>query len=96
MTLNETMELMLKNETDEKKIRCLEEIGEFLIGCNPSEKIDGRRLFELTEKLVKEWPELVTVLVALSYVASVGLKDADVDPKEIADTVDLSEFMTEE
>lgn len=95
MTLNETIEFMLKNETDERKIKCLEEIGEFLVGCNPDEKIDGRKLFELTEKLVREWPELVTVLVALSYVASVGLKDADVDPKEIAG-VDLSEFMKEE
>lgn len=83
MTLNEAFEFMLKNETDERKIKCLEEIGEFLVGCSPDEKIDGRKLFELTEKLVREWPELVTVLVALSYVASVGLKDADIDPKEI-------------
>ena len=86
---------MLKNEADERKIKTLEELSEFLVETKIDKKISGRRLFELTEKLVREWPEFVTVLVALSYLASVGLSDADIDPKEVSN-IDLSKFMTEE
>ena len=95
MTINDAIDSMLKNETDERKLKCLEDLGAFLIETGEAKKISGRRLFELTEKLVKEWPEFITVLVALSYLASVGLSDADIDPKEVSN-IDLSEFMEEE
>ncbi len=95
MTINEAIDSMLRNETDERKVKSIGELCEFLIENKDDKKINGRRLFELTEKLVKEWPEFVTVLVALSYLASVGLSDADIDLKEVSN-IDLSEFMTEE
>lgn len=95
MTINQAIEFMLKNEKDEKKIKCIENLDILISESKNNEKIDGRKLFELVEKLVKEWPELVTMLLSLTYVASVGFSDADIDPKDISD-MDLSEFMTEE
>lgn len=95
MTINEAIDSMLRNETDERKLKCLEELGAFLVAEGQDKKINGRKLFELTENLVKEWPEFVTMLVALSYLASVGLHDAEIDPKEVG-SIDLSGFMEEE
>lgn len=95
MTINQAIESMLKNETDERKLRTLEELGAFIMEIRGNKKISGRKLFELTEKLVKEWPEFITVLVALSYLAGAGLSYADIDIKEVSN-IDLSEFMTEE
>lgn len=95
MTINEAIDSMLRNETDEKKIEAIGELCEFLAAEGQNDKINGRKLFELTEKLVKEWPEFVTMLVALSYLASVGLHDAEIDPKEVGG-IDLSGFMEEE
>lgn len=95
MTINDAIDSVLRNETDKRKIKYIEELCEFLMETKIDKKISGRKLFELTEKLVKEWPEFITVLVALSYLASVGLSDADIDPKEVSN-IDLSEFMAEE
>lgn len=95
MTINQAIEFMLKNEKDEKKIKCIENLDILIMEAKNNEKIDGRKLFELVEKLVREWPELVTMLLSLTYVASVGFSDADIDPKDISN-MDLSEFMTEE
>lgn len=95
MTINQAIESMLKNETDERKLKTLEDLAAFIIETKGDEKISGRKLFELTEKLVKEWPEFITALVALSYLASAGLSNADIDLKEV-NNIDLSEFMTEE
>lgn len=95
MTINEAIDSMLRNETDEKKIEAIGKLSEFLITEGQDKKINGRKLFELTENLVKEWPEFVTMLVALSYLASLGLHDAEIDPKEVGG-IDLSGFMEEE
>lgn len=95
MTISEAIDYMLEKETDENKLRCLNELGMFLVENKADGKINGRKLFELVEKLVKEWPEFVTMLVATSYLASAGLSNVNIDPKEIV-SIDLSDFMTEE
>lgn len=95
MTITEAIDYMIEKETDERKLGCLNELGMFLVENKADGKINGRKLFELVEKLVKEWPEFVTMLVATSYLASAGLSNVNIDPKEII-SIDLSDFMTEE
>ena len=95
MTINEAIDSMLRNETDEKKIEAIGKLSEFLVTEGQNDKINGRKLFELVENLVREWPEFVTMLVALSYLASVGLSNAEIDPKEVGG-IDLNGFMEEE
>lgn len=95
MTIIDTINYMIEKETDEKKLGCLSELGMFCVESKADEKINGRKLFELVEKLVKEWPEFVTMLVATSYLASAGLSNVNIDPKEIVN-IDLSDYMTEE
>ena len=95
MTIIEAIDYMIAKETDEKKLGCLNELGAVLVLGKADGKINGRKLFELVEKLVKEWPEFVTMLVATSYLASAGLSDTNIDPKDVGN-VDLNEFMTEE
>lgn len=93
MTLNEILIKMVENEKDENKIKCLTDISEFLLPYaqhTATGKIDGRKLFDLCETFVKEWPEYVTVIIALSFMAGIGNEDVDV--RDIGGT-DISKIM---
>lgn len=95
MTLNEILINMAENEKDENKIKCLTDISEFLLPYaqhTATGKIDGRKLFDLCEAFVKEWPEYVTAIIALSFMAGIGISNEDVDTRNIGG-IDISEIM---
>lgn len=88
MTIGETFVKMLAEEKDEKKLKALEEIEEYLtpyMEHQTDEKMNARKLFDLSQKLVEAWPEFAVVTIALSMLAQYGIKDEEVKPESILD-----------
>lgn len=88
MTIGETFVKMLADEKDERKIKALEEIGDFLMPYmehQTDEKMNARKLFDLSQKLVEAWPEFAVATIALSMLAQYGIKDEDAKPEDVLD-----------
>ena len=86
MTIAEIFFKMLAEEKDEKKLKALEEIGEYLtpyMEHQTDEKMNARKLFDLSQKLVEAWPEFAVATIALSLLGQYGIKDEDVKPEDI-------------
>ena len=99
MTIDELVFKVATEEKDPKKIKSIEDIAVFMQkymeGDVLTEKIPGRKLFDLCERFIKVWPEYATLLIAMSMLIGAGKQGTEFSLEELKNT-DINELMDTE
>lgn len=99
MTIDELVFKVATEEKDPEKIKSIEDIAVFMQkymeGDILTQKVPGRKLFDLCEKFIKTWPEYATLLIAMSMLIGAGKQGTELSMDELKDT-DINEFMDTE
>lgn len=99
MTIEELIFKVATEEKDPAKIKSIEDIAifmnQYMQGDILTQKVPGRKLFDLCEKFIKTWPEYATLLIAMSMLVGAGKQGTDLSTDELKDT-DISELMDTE
>lgn len=98
MTLDELFEKMADEitevcEKDESKWKIFSDFNEMILSAQQGNKIDGYKLFETCNRLNSVFPDYVSVLLALSVIAKIGVDSGLADHDDITD-INISDVVT--
>lgn len=83
MLIGDIMTKICTEEKDPEKIMALGALSEYLTECIESKtRIDGRKLFDLADNLIKKWPEFTVTMVACAVLGAYGNKAENIDISE--------------
>lgn len=83
MLIGDILTKICTEENDPEKLIALGDLSEYLTECIESKtKIDGRKLFDMADNLIKKWPEFTVTMVACAVLGAYGNKAENIDISE--------------
>ena len=90
MVIGDIMVKLFMEEKDPEKIMALDALVEYGTKCIESKsKINGRKLFDMADNLIKKWPELAVTMIACGILATYGNKVENIDISDPDDMMDI-------
>ena len=78
---------------DKEKGKIIEELNEIMDSAAEGYKIDGCKLFDICHRLNIAFPEYTSALIAMSFIAAIGIKDDLVDFGDVTG-LDIDDVVT--
>ena len=83
MLIGDILTKICTEEKDPEKIMALGSLSEYVTECIESKtKIDGRKLFDMADNLIKKWPEFAVTMLACGVLGAYGNKAENIDISE--------------
>lgn len=99
MTFNEMIDKLAEEMKDEclnnpEKKKIVEDLAGFYEDAAASgNKIDACKLFDLVDKFTKAFPEYTSAIIALSFMANIGMSDMEVITKNTFDEMNVEDIV---